>query len=451
MLQNVSKKVSRKVSWLIQGKGSVAATAQTMIVMIGILAINVLTGMITARNLGPGGRGEQAALILWPEFLANVVTLGIPSALVYNLRRYPEERNKFFSAAVIICTVLSISSAIVGLLFLPKWLSQYPPEMIRVAQLFMPIVPIFLLAQLFAVSLEASSQFAISNIGKYMMPVGTLIILVGLVVTDNMTSYTAAMAYILPGIVVFLSRVAYLRQIFKFQWSGLTRAYRRLVSYGVRSYGVELVKTLSGQLSQVVIVGLLSSSNLGVYVVALNLSRMMTVFQTSFVTVLFPTVAGRPKQEVVALTSRAVRVSLAMTCCAGIVVSLLAPLVLDALYGEKFLAGIAVFRILLVEVIISGTVWVFLQAFMAVGKPGFVTLLQGLGVAISVPLMLVLIPIYGMEGAGIALLCSSFIRLVLVYGSFGFILQVKPPSLLLNKQDLDFIRQSIRSKQKNYS
>ena len=442
MLQNVGK----KVNWLIQGKGSVAATAQTMITMVGILAINVLTGIITARTLGPEGRGEQAALIVWPEFMANVITLGIPSALVYNLRRYPEERSNFFSAAVILCAILGIGSATVGILFLPQWLSQYPTETIRMAQLLMPIVPIFLLAQLFALALDACSQFAISNIGRYMMPLGTLLLLYGLVISHNITPYTAALAYILPGIVVFLSRVAYLRKVFKFQWSGLTKTYRRLMSYGVRSYGVELVKTLSGKLSQVVIVGLLSSSNLGIYVVALNLSRMMNVFQTSFVTVLFPTVAGRPRKEVVALTGRAVRVSLALSCLAGIIVSFLAPVLLNVLYGEKFLAAIAVFRILLVEIIISGTVWVFLQAFMAVGKPGFVTLLQGLGVAISIPLMFLLVPVYGLEGAGMALLCSSFTRLILVYLSYGFILKVQPPSLLLNKQDIDFIWHSIRSR-----
>ncbi|MGD1920531.1 MAG: hypothetical protein ACFCAD_17590, partial [Pleurocapsa sp.] len=62
MLQNFGK----KVSWLIKGKGSVAATAQTMATMIGILAINVLTGMITARTLGQDARGDQDALIMWP-------------------------------------------------------------------------------------------------------------------------------------------------------------------------------------------------------------------------------------------------------------------------------------------------------------------------------------------------------------------------------------------------
>ena len=443
MLQNVG----RRVNWLIQGKGSVAATAQTIITMVAILAVNVITGMITARTLGPEGRGEQAALILWPEFMANVITLGIPSALVYNLRRYPEERSNFFSAATIICGGLGIGSAAVGIVFLPQWLSQYPPETIRMAQLLMPIVPIFLLAQLFAMALDASSQFAISNLGRYMMPLGTLLFLLGLVLTDNINPYTAALAYILPGIVVFASRIAYLRKLFQFRWSGLGKTYGRLMSYGVRSYGVELVKTLSGQLSQVVIVGLLSSTNLGIYVVALNLSRMMNVFQTSFVTVLFPKVAGRPVKEVVAMTGRAVRVSLALTCMAGIAVSLLAPIVLKLLYGEEFLVAIAVFRILLVEIIINGTVWVFLQAFMAVNKPGIVTILQGLGVAISVPLMFILIPLYGLEGAGLALLCSSTVRLILIYVSYSLILKVSPPSLILNRDDLDFVWQQLRAKQ----
>ena len=66
--------------------GGMAATVQTLLANVLILGVNFGTGIITARLLGPVGRGEQAAIILWPQFLAYALTLGLPSAMLYNLR-----------------------------------------------------------------------------------------------------------------------------------------------------------------------------------------------------------------------------------------------------------------------------------------------------------------------------------------------------------------------------
>lgn len=44
-----------------------------------ILGLQAATGVLTARALGPAGRGELAAMILWPLFVASVTTLGVPT------------------------------------------------------------------------------------------------------------------------------------------------------------------------------------------------------------------------------------------------------------------------------------------------------------------------------------------------------------------------------------
>src|ERR1700685_2480006 len=42
--------------------------------------INAATGILTARSLHPVGRGELAAMGVWPNILANLLTLGLPRA-----------------------------------------------------------------------------------------------------------------------------------------------------------------------------------------------------------------------------------------------------------------------------------------------------------------------------------------------------------------------------------
>jgi O-antigen/teichoic acid export membrane protein len=76
---------------------------------------------------------------------------------------------------------------------------------------------------------------------------------------------------------------------------------------------------------------------------------------------------------------------------------------------------------------------------MALGKPGTVTILQGIGLGLSVPLLLVFIPAYGLLGAGFALLCSSTVRAILGLVCYPLILKVRPPGLVMTREDWYFI------------
>jgi O-antigen/teichoic acid export membrane protein len=55
--------------------------------------------------------------------------------------------------------------------------------------------------------------------------------------------------------------------------------------------------------------------------------------------------------------------------------------------------------------------------------------------------MLLLIPAYGLMGAGFALLASTTARLIFILGCYPLMLKVRPPNLLLMREDLRFLRQ----------
>src|SRR5262245_47116954 len=54
---------------------------------VAMTVIGVITGVITARWLGPHDRGLFQLLTLLPTTLSNFVKLGIPQASVYYMRR----------------------------------------------------------------------------------------------------------------------------------------------------------------------------------------------------------------------------------------------------------------------------------------------------------------------------------------------------------------------------
>lgn len=406
-----------------------AATVRTLLVNFLILGLNVGTGIITARALGPGGRGEQAAMVLWPQFLAYSLTLGLPTALLYNLKRHPDERSQLFSVALILGTVMGTFATLVGLTIIPLWLDQYSPEVVRFAQLIMPLSPVLLLMLLFTFVLQAREEFRLYNVVRYLHPLMTLLVLLLLAVLGLLTPFNATLAYVLPPIPLFLWMSIRLWRLYRPVWRDLRAAYERTISYGLRSYAVELLGPTTSQLDRVLVVGLLDPALTGLYVVALSLSRVLNAFQTAVVAVLFPRATGRPLEEVVELSGRAARVSTVATALSAAGIMLLGPWVLGLVYGREFLDAVPVFRLLLAEVALGGTTWVLAQAYMVLDRPGIVSTMQAVGATLSVVLMLFLIPRYGLEGAGMALLISTAARLVFVFASFPLVLGVRPPSL----------------------
>ena len=73
---------------------------------------------------------------------------------------------------------------------------------------------------------------------------------------------------------------------------------------------------------------------------------------------------------------------------------------------------------------------------MALDRPGVVTILQAIGLSLSIPMMLWLIPRYGIYGAAVSLLTSTIARLLFICAGFRIFLKTTPPDLLPKIRDL---------------
>ncbi|MBE9012236.1 oligosaccharide flippase family protein [Pseudanabaenaceae cyanobacterium LEGE 13415] len=437
----------RRGSQSLQGRDGTAAIAQTLLARALIIAVNVATGTITARILGPAGRGEQAAMAIWPQFFAYSLSFGLPSALLYTLKRYPTDRSRTFSAAIVLGVFISIFSAIVGLIAIPILMNgRYGTEAIRLSQALMLAVPVVVFTEILRSAMEGSDEFAIANQIRYIPPLSTLGILIVLALTQRLTPFTAVVSYWIPMIPLLVWMIACAKRFFLIRFTHLKTSFKRLLHYGLRAYGIDLISALAGQIQQVLAVSLLASAAMGLYAIAFSLCQLLYVVQSSFVTVLFPKAAARPLSEVVELTGRAARISGVIATVFAIVMMILAPIVLNLLYGAAYLPAIPIFRILAIETVLGGVAIMLSQAFMAIDRPGIVTVIQGIGLMMGVPLILMLTPIFGLMGLGLALLGSTAIRLVSVWLCYPIILKTAPPSLWLTREDLDFMRQKLLKK-----
>jgi len=114
----------------VEGRSSTAATLQTLLAKLLILATNLATGVITARSSGLKGGGTSCDDSM-ATVLAYIDDARPTSALLF--KRYPEKESELFSAALLLSTALGIIATLTGVVFIPVWLAQYSAEVIYIA------------------------------------------------------------------------------------------------------------------------------------------------------------------------------------------------------------------------------------------------------------------------------------------------------------------------------
>ena len=319
-----------------------------------IIGLNAGTGILTARSLAPAGRGELSAMLLWPVFLSSVLSLGVPSALTYRLRRHPDQASELSGAAVILAVLISVVVAAVGYIGLPHWIPQYAPEVVLFARIFLLNAPISVFIVMGRAALESQGDFTASNLSLIGPPVLTLAGLLLLLWMHTFTPVNAGWCYVLSGWLPAAWMARSYHRALRPRFDQLRNSARLLLSYGIRSYGIDLCGTLSLYVDQALVVRILRPSMMGTYVVALSLSRMLNVFHTAVVMVLFPRAVSRPAPEVLELTGRAVRITTLLTTLCGTGIMLAGPHLLLLLYGPEYRAAANILRILVIEVVLAG-------------------------------------------------------------------------------------------------
>jgi O-antigen/teichoic acid export membrane protein len=418
---------------------SVAAVVQSIGAKFFMLAINAATGILSARALQPTGRGELAAMILWPIFLAGTLTLGLPSALTFQLKSNPEKRSQLVGAALLLTSLSGAMGAIAGLLLMHALIPQYSHRVILFARIFLLNTPLVALMLTGRAALESRGDFAASNKLLIVPPALTLLSLAILWRTETLTPFSAGLAYVPAGIPPFLWMMRRLSQAFRPSLRSFVDSARLLFTYGIRAYGIDLCGTMSLYIDQALVVRMLQPEMMGTYVVALTFSRMLNTFHASVVMVLFPRAVSSSPEAVREMTSRAARMSTLFTAFAAAAVTCFGPYLLVLAYGKEYVGAATVLRILVLEAVLSGATLVLSQAFMALERPGVITALQVTGLILTLPLMLVFVPRLGIVGAGLALLLSTTARLLFVLASYPIFLKMRMPRVFPRAEDLKFM------------
>ncbi len=116
------------------------------IAYVALALTNVATGVLAARLLGPDGRGELAAVLLWPQLFAALTAIAVVDAVVYWIANKDVPHGRVLASAAALGLAIGIPTAAVGMALVPILYADYRPEVREIATLFFVYVPLGALA-----------------------------------------------------------------------------------------------------------------------------------------------------------------------------------------------------------------------------------------------------------------------------------------------------------------
>lgn len=392
---------------------SVKTISKLFLSNAGVLIINLLTGIITARALGSEQRGEQSTAIFWIYFIALSTTFGLPSSLIYNSKKDASGESDYIYACIASNVVLGAIFSVLAAQIFPIMLKTQRPEFVSFMILMSPFVAIESFRVTAMSVLQLKEEFNKISLIKIFTPLLSLAVLIVLVYMEVIDTFTSTLAMLVPGIISIAYMIKYIVSNFRTNIKDVIGAFSQISAYASRAAPIDMFSMLSTQADRLFLVGLVSPQTFGYYMVALSSSRVFGVFSVAINTYLLPKVSGQNVEVVRSLTFRLFFINLFLGAISIIFVFIAGGELIYLVYGEDFAGAVAIFKLLTLEIALSSSSSIIFQALLALNRPQTVSKIQIIATFITITAMLLTVKKFGVLGAAGSYATSSALALAL--------------------------------------
>lgn len=366
-----------------------------------VLGLGVLTGVLTARLLGPVGRGEYVAICAWPMGISTLFAFGISPALTFNVGRKTFTLSEMATAGLTLGVVQGVVTVGVGLLVLPHVLSGYSPTVQHLGVLFLWLTPTVILGAYAGNLFQGKQDLSRFNVIRVLAPLAYFAGLLAIYFSPYRNLTTVIGSQVSGYIVAFVVGVALVWFSFRPHWKWNPSAIPSLVNYGLRTHATSLANYFNQRMDQLILSLIVPPRELGYYAVAVTLSSAVTVFSIAAGIVTFSRGSSEHSDAARATISRSFRASLIWLLVACTALYVVSPFLIRRVFGSAFEGSILACRILLPGALMIGLNQVLYNGSCALGRPGLPSIAEGASMAITAAGLYLLVPHYGYVGAAI--------------------------------------------------
>lgn len=435
------------VRGLMNGRRALHFVMQGLVVQALVQVLNILTGLLTARLLGPEGRGELIVLTVWPYVLGTLATSGLPSAITYHLARRREGAQPAFVAAILLALAMAVAAIALAHAVIPALMPAWSAELVTTATTlawFVLLNAVMIVCRQFLLAQGSMAAYHGLYVGP---PLAYLVALVAVHTTVGLTPVGAAVCLLASGLpsclVAFgliLKEIATRRGVSATEtlsWS------RSLSGYAVRAYSGEVVFLLLPFVERLALANVVDASDLGIYNVAGSLSGLLFFVALGAGQVLLRALTKASPTRRAEIHDHAVRLGFWFVALLSTGLWIVGGPAITVAFGSDFEPAVPVFHLLLVS---SGLICVAQlagQTALSMGWSKLFSASELLGAVTAILGILLAAPYYGVMGAGIATIVGAAVRLSLILGVLHFCCAIRLSRILPSAGDLRFVRDAL--------
>ncbi|MEW5985863.1 MAG: oligosaccharide flippase family protein [Chloroflexota bacterium] len=368
-------------------------------------------GILAARLLGPAGRGELAAAIVWAGVLGTVAQLGMPQALIYHTARDAEATPTIFTTALGLLLAQSAAVILLGQLLVSLTLARWQPAVAPAVRYYLLSIPCTLLSTYLCAIAQGLRRFHLASLVRTAMAATYILALVvAFAWRWQGAGDVLALFLALQAATALILLLIFLRLYGSGRLDGVR--LRELIGYGLKAAGGDVAWIANARLDQFVMSAFVSPSALGQYAVAVSYATTLFPLSGALAMVLFPHVANGRRGQAGGRIKRALAWNLVVSAAGAIVLALVSPLLLPWLFGVEFQAAVWPAVLLLGGTVILGSNYVLSDGLRGLGRPALPSAAQLMGVGVTVVGLLLLLPVLGIMGAAVASVLSYGVALL---------------------------------------
>ncbi len=332
---------------------------------IFIQGCTIIQGILIARLLGPVGRGEYAAVILWPSLFAAIGIFGSNIALARTAAK-ESDSGEIIRTGLVLGFLTSAFASLACYVALPYLMPASQEHILSIARLFVLFVPLNHLGlNLIAID-HGCGHFRNFNLTRSILYPVYIAMILGLWFLGKSNVKSLAIALLTANLAVVIIRLTLALR--KYPLLGKIYSLQKTIKSSLHFGLAGMAMPVYLQADKALILWLLDAENLGFYTVALSASAVIGSVTGSMGMVSFTMSAQADKGEGFERIAKTFRISVVLWIVFGTTLAILMQVLLPFVYGADFALAVNSARLLIVSSAFAGLANLLEQSMRGQGK-----------------------------------------------------------------------------------
>ncbi|WP_457549426.1 flippase [Archaeoglobus sp.] len=377
--------------------------------------ISLVIIVVLARYLGSAGYGKYAFVLAYLSFFGVIADFGVNSILVRDISRNKSIASKYIGNSAVMKLIFSILAIILSVIIIT--LTSYPMDtktyvyIASITLLFSSLSGLY--AVLFQVYLKMKYSTVANLIDRFLFAI--LILELALL---NGSLFYVFIAFVFSKFVGMVVSYIYFRKFVTPKYEIDLRIWKYLLKESWPLTLTTVFVMIYMRIDQIMLSIMCGDSAVGYYSVAVSLVESLGIIPGAFMMSVFPFLSEyfqNSKEVYKRIYKLCFKYMSMLIIPIAVGTTLLAEPIIKLIYGYKYLPSVSALQVLIWSEVFVFIGVVYNQILISANKQNIIIILTGTSAIINIILNILLIPIYGIVGAGIATVISY---------AFGFLIGI---------------------------